>query len=50
MATWYVTGQDEWKMKPKTIIVKAPTKQEAIEIGLKKLDTNRFYECKLKQA
>ena len=50
MATWYVTGQDEWTMKPKTIIVKAPTKQEAIEIGLNKLDTKRFYDCRLKQA
>ena len=50
MATWYVTGQDEWTMKPKTIVVKAPTKQEAIEIGLNKLDTKRLYDCRLKQA
>lgn len=50
MATWIVKGRDEWTMKPKTVKVKANSKTEAIEKGLKKIDTKVFYECRLISA
>ena len=50
MATWYVTGRDEWTMKPKTVKVTAPSKAEAITKGLKKIDTNTFFNCTLIKA
>ena len=50
MAQWYVTGRDEWTMRPKTITVTANSKTEAIDKGLKKIDTRVFIECHLKKA
>lgn len=47
MAKWSVTGRDEWTMKPKTVTVTAPSKTEAIDKGLKKIDTKVFINCKL---
>lgn len=50
MATWSVTGRNEWTMKPKTVTVKAASKAEAIEKGLKKIDTHVFINCTLIKA
>jgi hypothetical protein len=44
---WSVTGRDPWTMRPKAIIVIAESKEDAISIGLKKIDTNEFMECRL---
>lgn len=49
-ATWSVTGICEWTMRPKTVTVKAASKEQAIDKGLKKIDTNRFIECRLIKA
>ena len=44
---WSVKGRDPWTMCPKAIIVIAESKEDAISIGLKKIDTNEFMECRL---
>lgn len=50
MAKWYVRGLDEKTMKPKTVIVTATNKQEAIIKGLNLLKSNRLFDCTLKST
>ena len=50
MAKWYVKGLDEKTMMPKTVIVTASNKQDAISKGLNKIGTKRFFECTLKSV